>query len=194
VLLRASDQAKTAVQCTHIALPESELRIIDDSDALHTPIHSGTTVSNVKTVCEDGSPGQVRCTSTSLLALSDVRTKDEVKRIPDSECLENALRLPPTKSVYKYKHARRDRPVRGPCSPTRQSRTRLEAETMACFASIIHPNQRRTDWCRACTTVRAAEAASPQDAPPRFAPTDVFVGIICGWTRHRRSLEANGFG
>jgi hypothetical protein len=42
--------------------------------------------------------------------------------------------------------------------------------------------------------VRAAEAASPQDAPPRFAPTDVFVGIICGWTRHRRSLEANGFG
>jgi hypothetical protein len=44
------------------------------------------------------------------LALSDVRTRDEVKRIPDSECLENTLRLLPTKSVYK--HAR-DRPVRG---------------------------------------------------------------------------------
>jgi hypothetical protein len=42
--------------------------------------------------------------------------------------------------------------------------------------------------------LRAAGAASPQDEPPRFSPTDVFVGIICGWTRHRRSLEANGFG
>jgi hypothetical protein len=41
---------------------------------------------------------------------------------------------------------------------------------------------------------RAAEAASHQDAPPLFVPTDVFVGIICGWTRHRRSLEANEFG
>jgi hypothetical protein len=43
-------------------------------------------------------------------------------------------------------------------------------------------------------SLRAAEAAPPQDAPPRFEPADVFVGIICGWTRHRRSLEANGFG
>jgi hypothetical protein len=105
LLVRAGDQD---VQCTHIALPESELRIVDDSDALHTPIHSGSIVSNVKTVCEDGSLGQVRC--TSLLTLSDVRTKDEVKRIPDTECLENTLRLLPTKFVYK--HAR-DRPVRG---------------------------------------------------------------------------------
>ena len=105
LLVRAGDQD---IQCTHIALPESQLRIIGDSDALHTPIHSGSIVSNVKTVCEDGSLGQVRC--TSLLTLSDVRTKDEVKRIPDSECLENTLRLLPTKFVYK--HAR-DRPVRG---------------------------------------------------------------------------------
>ena len=105
LLVRASDQD---VQCTHIALPETELRIVDSADVERTPIHSGSIVSNVKAVCEDGSLGQVRC--TSLLTLSDVRTKDEVKRIPDSECFENTLRLLPTKFVYK--HAR-DRPVRG---------------------------------------------------------------------------------
>ena len=104
-MLQASDQD---IQCTHIALPESELRIIDSADVERTPIHSGTIVSNVKTVCEDGSLGQVRC--TSLLTLSDVRTKSGCTRIPDSECLENTLRLLPTKFVYK--HAR-DRPVRG---------------------------------------------------------------------------------
>ena len=32
---------------------------------------------------------------------------------------------------------------------------------------------------------RAAEAASPQDAPPRFVPADVFVGIICGFGGQR---------
>jgi hypothetical protein len=32
----------------------------------------------------------------------------------------------------------------------------------------------------------------PQDAPPRFGSMDVFVGIICGRTGHRRSLVANG--
>ena len=105
LLVRASDQD---VQCTHIALPESELRIIDGADVERTPIHSGTIVSNVKTVCEDGSLGQVRC--TSLLTLSDVRTKDQVKRIPDSECLEATLKLLPTKFVYKHAPSK---PVRG---------------------------------------------------------------------------------
>ena len=105
LLVRAGDQD---VQCTHIALPESELRIVDDSDALHTPIHSGSIVSHVKTVCEDGSLGQIRC--TSLLTLSDVRTKDQVKRIPDSECLEATLKLLPTKFVYKHAPSK---PVRG---------------------------------------------------------------------------------
>jgi hypothetical protein len=105
LLVRASDQD---VQCTHIAVPESELRIIDDSDALRTPIHSGTIVSNVKTVCEDGSLGQVRC--TSLLTLSDVRTKDSCTRIPDGACLQNTPKLLPTKFVYKHAPSK---PVRG---------------------------------------------------------------------------------
>ena len=64
LLVRASDQD---VQCTHIALPESELRIIDSADVERTPIHSGSIVSNVKTVCEDGSLGQVRCTSLLIV-------------------------------------------------------------------------------------------------------------------------------
>jgi hypothetical protein len=38
--------------------------------------------------------------------------------------------------------------------------------------------------------------AKTQDAPPMckggFGQADVFVGIICGRTGHRRSLEANG--
>jgi hypothetical protein len=43
---------------------------------------------------------------------------------------------------------------------------------------------------------RAVRDAKPQ-APRRttsFGPADVFVGIICARTRHRRSLVANGFG
>ena len=36
--------------------------------------------------------------------------------------------------------------------------------------------------------------AKPQDKSPRFVPTDFFESTICGRTRHRRSLVANGFG
>jgi hypothetical protein len=36
--------------------------------------------------------------------------------------------------------------------------------------------------------------SEPRDALPRLRPADVFVGIICGRTGHRRSLKANGFG
>jgi hypothetical protein len=105
LLVRASDQD---VQCSIIAVPESELRIIDSADVERTPIHSGTIVSNVKTVCEDGSLGQVRC--TSLLTLSDVRTKSGCTRIPDTECLHNVKRLLPTRFVYKHAPSK---PVRG---------------------------------------------------------------------------------
>ena len=35
----------------------------------------------------------------------------------------------------------------------------------------------------------ALEAASPQETKS-FLPAGVFVGIICGWTRHRRGSEA----
>jgi hypothetical protein len=45
--------------------------------------------------------------------------------------------------------------------------------------------------------VKGGSDAKHQDAPPRFGPASVFVGIICGGTRHRRSprvwcLVANG--
>jgi hypothetical protein len=69
--------------------------------------------------------------------------------------------------------------------------TRFPPSVTGCGAVCdLNPNQNSEPKPK----LRAAEAASPQDAPPRFAPKDVFVGIICGWTRQKRSLVANGFG
>jgi hypothetical protein len=51
------------------------------------------------------------------------------------------------------------------------------------------------EW-RQTSKVRAVEAQDlgPQNAPPRFGPADVFVGIICGRKGQIRSLVVNGFG
>ena len=55
-------------------------------------------------------------------------------------------------------------------------------------------------YCRVVSRLVVAELSKGdvrRKTPRRntsFGPTDVFVGIICGWTRQKRSLVANGFG